>query len=95
MDLERTFYVRAPSTNAVRRALHRASGRSGVVGRHDRADDSMHSHDGRAQLGPALARDRQPVAEGRACGRSTPREGNDRPEEGLRQRVIPLISFPW
>jgi hypothetical protein len=37
MDLERTFYVRAPSTNAVRRALHRAPGGARVVGRHDRA----------------------------------------------------------
>jgi hypothetical protein len=32
-----TFYVRAPSTNAVRRALHRAPGGARVVGRHDRA----------------------------------------------------------
>src|SRR4051812_18890503 len=30
------FYVRAPSINAVRRALHRAPGGVPVVGRHDR-----------------------------------------------------------
>ena len=37
MEPDRTFYVRAPSTNAVRRALHRAPGGARVVGRHDRA----------------------------------------------------------
>jgi len=31
-----TFYVRAPSVSAVRRALHRAPGGVRVVGRHDR-----------------------------------------------------------
>src|SRR5262245_32302362 len=31
-----SFYVRAPSINAVRRALHRAPGGVRVVGRHDR-----------------------------------------------------------
>jgi hypothetical protein len=31
-----SFYVRAPSVNAVRRALHRAPGGVRVVGRHDR-----------------------------------------------------------
>jgi hypothetical protein len=36
MDLSRSFYVRAPSINAVRRALHRAPGGVRVVGRHDR-----------------------------------------------------------
>jgi len=33
---ERWFYVRAPSVNAVRRALFRAPGGARVVGRHDR-----------------------------------------------------------
>jgi len=33
---EQTFYVRAPSTSAVRRALFRAPGGARVVGRHDR-----------------------------------------------------------
>ena len=33
---DRSFYVRAPSINAVRRALHRAPGGARVVGRHDR-----------------------------------------------------------
>ncbi len=32
----RRFYVRAPSINAVRRALHRAPGGVKVMGRHDR-----------------------------------------------------------
>jgi len=32
----RRFYVRAPSVNAVRRALHRAPGGVKVMGRHDR-----------------------------------------------------------
>jgi hypothetical protein len=32
-----SFYVLAPSINAVRRALHRAPGGVRVVGRHDRA----------------------------------------------------------
>lgn len=32
----RRFYVRAPSVNAVRRALHRAPGGVEVMGRHDR-----------------------------------------------------------
>src|SRR3954462_5741563 len=32
-----SFYVRAPSINAVRRALHRAPGGARVIGRHDRA----------------------------------------------------------
>jgi hypothetical protein len=32
----RSFYVRAPSVNAVRRALHRAPGGVKVVGREDR-----------------------------------------------------------
>jgi hypothetical protein len=36
MESSRIFYVRAPSTNAVRRALHRAPGGARVVGRHDR-----------------------------------------------------------
>jgi hypothetical protein len=36
MQAERTFYVRAPSVNAVRRALFRAPGGALVVGRHDR-----------------------------------------------------------
>jgi hypothetical protein len=36
MDADRSFYVRAPSVNAVRRALHRAPGGVRVVGRHDR-----------------------------------------------------------
>jgi hypothetical protein len=35
--LDRSFYVLAPSVNAVRRALHRAPGGARVVGRHDRA----------------------------------------------------------
>ncbi len=33
---DRVFYVRAPSINAVRRALDRAPGGVRVVGRHDR-----------------------------------------------------------
>jgi hypothetical protein len=33
---DRTFSVRAPSVNAVRRALHRAPGGARVVGRQDR-----------------------------------------------------------
>ncbi len=33
---DRRFFVRAPSINAVRRALHRAPGGARVVGRHDR-----------------------------------------------------------
>ena len=33
---DRNFYVRAPSVNAVRRALDRAPGGAQVVGRHDR-----------------------------------------------------------
>jgi hypothetical protein len=36
MQGERCFYVRAPSINAVRRALFRAPGGARVVGRHDR-----------------------------------------------------------
>jgi hypothetical protein len=36
MQDERWFYVRAPSINAVRRALFRAPGGVRVVGRHDR-----------------------------------------------------------
>jgi hypothetical protein len=36
MGPDRTFYVRAPSINAVRRALDRAPGGARVVGRHDR-----------------------------------------------------------
>jgi len=36
MEPDRTFYVLAPSINAVRRALHRAPGGVRVVGRHDR-----------------------------------------------------------
>jgi hypothetical protein len=35
-DSDRKFYVRAPSINAVRRALDRAPGGARVVGRHDR-----------------------------------------------------------
>jgi hypothetical protein len=34
---DRSFFVRAPSINAVRRALYRAPGGARVVGRHDRA----------------------------------------------------------
>jgi hypothetical protein len=37
VDAGRQFYVCAPSTNAVRKALHRAPGGARVVGRHDRA----------------------------------------------------------
>ncbi len=61
MDADRSFYVRAPSINAVRRALHRAPGGVRVVGRHDR-DTVLCSHtmDGHS-LSPALAGDRQPV----------------------------------
>jgi len=36
MEPDRTFYVRAPSINAVRRPLYRAPGGVRVVGRHDR-----------------------------------------------------------
>jgi len=36
MEPNRSFTVRAPSINAVRRALHRAPGGARVVGRHDR-----------------------------------------------------------
>ena len=36
VETGRQFYVRAPSVNAVRRALHRAPGGVKVVGRHDR-----------------------------------------------------------
>jgi hypothetical protein len=36
MEQDRTFFVRAPSINAVRRALDRAPGGARVVGRHDR-----------------------------------------------------------
>ena len=36
MEPDRTFFVRAPSINAVRRALDRAPGGAKVVGRHDR-----------------------------------------------------------
>src|ERR1700729_3221085 len=36
MEPDRTFYVRASSINAVRRALDRAPGGAKVVGRHDR-----------------------------------------------------------
>jgi len=36
MQDEQRFYVRAPSINAVRRALFRAPGGARVVGRHDR-----------------------------------------------------------
>jgi hypothetical protein len=36
MESDRTFYVRAPSVNAVRRALDRAPGGARVIGRHDR-----------------------------------------------------------
>jgi hypothetical protein len=36
MELDRNFYVRAPSVSAVRRALDRAPGGAKVVGRHDR-----------------------------------------------------------
>ena len=45
---DRSFYVRAPSINAVRRALHRAPGGARVVGRHDRdtvvCNHTMDSH---------------------------------------------------
>jgi hypothetical protein len=48
MELDQTFYVRAPSINAVRRALHRAPGGARVVGRHDRdtvvCNHTMDSH---------------------------------------------------
>jgi hypothetical protein len=37
MEPDRRFYVRAPSINAVRRALHRAPGGVRVIGREDRA----------------------------------------------------------
>src|SRR5215831_2327586 len=37
MEPDRRFFVRAPSVNAVRRALHRTPGGARVVGRHDRA----------------------------------------------------------
>jgi hypothetical protein len=47
-DSDRSFYVRAPSINAVRRALHRAPGGVRVVGRHDRdtvlCNHTMDSH---------------------------------------------------
>ena len=47
-DPDRSFYVRAPSINAVRRALHRAPGGARVVGRHDRdtvvCNHTMDSH---------------------------------------------------
>ena len=36
MESDRTFYVRAQSVSAVRRALDRAPGGARVVGRHDR-----------------------------------------------------------
>jgi hypothetical protein len=36
IEPDRTFYVRAPSVSAVRRALDRAPGGARVVGRHDR-----------------------------------------------------------
>ncbi len=36
IEPDRTFFVRAPSINAVRRALDRAPGGAKVVGRHDR-----------------------------------------------------------
>jgi hypothetical protein len=36
METDRTFFVRAPSVSAVRRALDRAPGGAKVVGRHDR-----------------------------------------------------------
>jgi hypothetical protein len=51
MQPGRSFYVRAPSTNAVRRALHRAPGGARVVGRHDR--DTIlctHTMDGHSLL---------------------------------------------
>jgi hypothetical protein len=35
-ETSRSFYVRAPSVNAVRRALHRAPGGVRVIGRQDR-----------------------------------------------------------
>ena len=35
-EVDRRFYVRAPSVNAVRRALHRVPGGVKVMGRHDR-----------------------------------------------------------
>jgi hypothetical protein len=45
---DRSFYVRAPSINAVRRALRRAPGGARVVGRHDRdtvvCNHTMDSH---------------------------------------------------
>jgi hypothetical protein len=45
---DRSFYVRAPSINAVRRALHRAPRGARVVGRHDRdtvvCNHTMDSH---------------------------------------------------
>jgi hypothetical protein len=48
-DLDRTFYVRAPSVSAVRRALDRAPGGARVVGRHDRATIlCSHTMDGRS-----------------------------------------------
>jgi hypothetical protein len=47
MDADRTFYVRAPSVSAVRRALDRAPGGARVVGRHDRATiQCTHTMDG-------------------------------------------------
>jgi hypothetical protein len=44
-----SFYVHAPSVNAVRRALHRAPGGVRVVGRHDRETIlCMHTMDERS-----------------------------------------------
>ncbi len=48
MESDRTFFVRAPSVNAVRRALDRAPGGARVVGRHDRESSPLHPYHGRA-----------------------------------------------
>jgi hypothetical protein len=58
MEPDRTFYVLAPSVNAVRRALHRAPGGARVTGRHDRATiRCAHTMDGHsmARYWPVIA----------------------------------------
>jgi len=78
---EHRFYVRAPSVNAVRRALFRAPGGARVVGRHDRetilCTHTMDEHS-LARLWPIILS--RLTKAGLAIGpRTEPREPGDSP----------------
>ncbi len=81
MEPDRNFYVRAPSINAVRRALDRAPGGAKVVGRHDRETIlCTHTMDGHSlarhwkvivsRLDQSRAGGRRAAAEGIGFGRA-------------------------